>query len=99
VPHAGLSGAPGNSIPTASSLWHYGGGTGLSGATLDCPVQSLIAPTVTCQIQRLVALSSANHGLFCVSQRAVAFPPAAIIELGPIYTSPNEAPQSSGTQM
>jgi hypothetical protein len=52
VPHFGLSGAPGNSSPTASSWWHCGGGHGLSGATPDCPVLRLIVSTVVWQIQR-----------------------------------------------
>jgi hypothetical protein len=46
VPHAGLSGAPGNISPMASSWWHYGGEPELSSATLDCPVQSLTTSTV-----------------------------------------------------
>jgi hypothetical protein len=55
VPHAGLSGVPGNSSPMASSWWHCGGGPRLSSATPDCLVQRLTAPTVDWQIQRLVA--------------------------------------------
>jgi hypothetical protein len=55
VPHAGLSGAPGNSSPMASSWWHYGGEPWLSGATSDCPVLRLTARTIGWQIQRLVA--------------------------------------------
>jgi hypothetical protein len=46
VATGGLSGAPGNSSPMASSWWQCGGGHGLSGATPDCPVLRLIAPTV-----------------------------------------------------
>ena len=64
--HTRLSGAPGNSSPTTSSWWHYGGGPGLSSATPNCPVQRVTAPTVDWQIQRLVAHQTRHRTVRCL---------------------------------
>jgi hypothetical protein len=47
LPHVGLSGAPGNSSPTTSSWWHYGGGHGLSGAKAYIAMGRLTDPTAS----------------------------------------------------
>jgi hypothetical protein len=82
VPHAGLSGAPGNCSPTASSRWHWWReGTRLSGVTSKLfGVKACSANGhLQCQIQRLGApdrgtrLSGDPTGLSGVSQRAAAF--------------------------
>jgi hypothetical protein len=60
-----LSGAPGNSSLMANSWWHNEGGPRLSGATSDCSVQRLTAPTVDWQIQRLVAHRTGHRTVRC----------------------------------
>jgi hypothetical protein len=95
---AGLSGAPGNSSPMASSWWHYGG------EPLDCPVwhrtirARLTAPTVTCQIQRLVAHRTWHQTVWCLPLDCPVCgrEQQAIFELRPIYTSPNQSFEGVG---
>jgi hypothetical protein len=69
----------------------------LSGATLDYPVQRLTAPRVDWQIQRLVAHQTGHRTVRRAAEAAV-FPPTAIIELGPINTSPNWLFEGVGAQ-
>jgi hypothetical protein len=82
VPHARLSGAPGNCSPTASSRWHWWReGTRLSGATSGLSGVKACSANghLRCQIQRLGApergtrLSSNPTRLSGVPQRAAAF--------------------------
>jgi hypothetical protein len=68
VPHAGLSGAPGNSSSTASSRWHWWKeATRLSGVKA-CSANGHL----WCQVQRLGAPDRGTR-LSGVPQRAVAF--------------------------
>jgi hypothetical protein len=68
VPHAGLSGAPGNYSPTASSWWHWWReAIGQSGVKACSAISHL-----RCQIQRLGALDRGTE-LSGVPQRAASF--------------------------
>jgi hypothetical protein len=68
VPHAGLSGAPGNSSPTVTSRWHWWReAIGLSGVKA-CNANGHL----WCQIQWLGAPDRVT-GLSGVPQRAAAF--------------------------
>jgi hypothetical protein len=99
-PHAGLSGAPGNSSPTASSRWHP------ERRPPDCPVAyrtvrcgKPAAPTVTCSDRgsdRATARRTGQATVRCpVHHRTVrcaaessSFSPTATIVLGAINTPP-----------
>jgi hypothetical protein len=82
VPHAGLSGAPGNSSPKASSWWHYGGEPELSTATPDCLVAGakadsangcLIDPTASGAPDKAPDILVPTTVLSGVSHKAAAF--------------------------
>jgi hypothetical protein len=98
VPHTGLSGAPGNSSPTASSWWHCGGGPGLSGAKADNANDRLTDPTASGAPDKAPDYLVPTIGLSGVPRRAATFPPMAIIVLGPINTSPNRPFGGVGAQ-
>jgi hypothetical protein len=80
--HTGLSGALGNSSPTASSRWHWWReATRLSGVTSGLSPVKVCSTNgqLRCQIERLgerdrsIGLSGDPTGLSGVSQRAAAF--------------------------
>ena len=88
-PHAGLSGAPGNSSPTASSRWH----SEKDHRTVRCKKPA--APTVTCS-DRATARRTGHATVRCpVHHRTVrcaaessSFSPTALFVLGAINTPP-----------
>jgi hypothetical protein len=88
----GLYGAPGNSIPTASSWWYCGG----SHRTVQC---KRTASMVTCQrqIQWLVAHRTGHQTVRCAVESS-SFSPTTIFELAPIYSPPNRSFEGVGAQ-
>jgi hypothetical protein len=106
VPHAGLSGAPGNRSPMASSRWHCGEkSTGLSGVTSGVSgVKSLRANGhLQCQTNGLAhrTMNNAMSGAppNCpVCHKEHSFSPTARFVLGPINTPPNRPFPSARAQ-
>jgi hypothetical protein len=71
---------------------------GLSGAKADSANGRLTDPTASGTPDRALDCPVPTSGLSGVPQRAAAFPPMVIIELGPIYTSPNRPFEGVGAQ-
>jgi hypothetical protein len=70
---------------------------GLSGAKADSVNGHLTDPTASGAPDRAPDCGAHHWTVRCAAE-AITFPPMAIIELGPIYTSPNWLFQGVGAQ-
>jgi hypothetical protein len=88
VPHAGLSGAPGNNSSMASSRWHWWReATGLSSVTRGLSGVKACSANVTCGVSQTTRRTGQGHRTVRCAAESNNFSPMASFVLGSINTT------------